>query len=41
MSEKLQKFLPLGGSRREMERLIEAGRVSINGKVATLGDELK
>ena len=40
MSEKLQKILANAGvgSRREMERWIEAGRVSINGKVATLGD---
>jgi len=40
MSEKLQKILANAGvgSRREMERWIQAGRVSINGKVATLGD---
>lgn len=39
MSEKLQKVLANAGvgSRREMERWIEAGRVSVNGNVATLG----
>ncbi|MDP0563230.1 MAG: pseudouridine synthase [Candidatus Endonucleobacter sp. (ex Gigantidas childressi)] len=38
--EKLQKILAgVGiGSRREMERWITAGRVSINGKKATIGD---
>ena len=36
--EKLQKVLARTGlgSRREMERWIEAGRVAVNGKVATL-----
>ncbi|MDM7859859.1 23S rRNA pseudouridine(2605) synthase RluB [Alteromonas sp. ASW11-36] len=40
MSEKLQKILANYGlgSRREMERWIEQGRVSVDGKVATLGD---
>jgi 23S rRNA pseudouridine2605 synthase len=40
MSEKLQKILARGGlgSRREMEQWIDAGRVSINGKIAKLGD---
>ncbi|MGQ8365615.1 23S rRNA pseudouridine(2605) synthase RluB [Glaciecola sp. 1036] len=40
MSEKLQKILANNGvgSRREMEKWIEQGRVSVNGKVATLGD---
>ncbi len=43
MSEKLQKVLAnLGvGSRREMERWIEEGRVSVDGKVATLGDRVE
>lgn len=40
--EKLQKVLARAGlgSRREMERLIEAGRVEVNGKVASLGDRV-
>ncbi|MEP1470584.1 MAG: 23S rRNA pseudouridine(2605) synthase RluB [Halieaceae bacterium] len=40
--EKLQKVLARTGmgSRREMERWIEAGRVSINGKPAKLGDRV-
>lgn len=40
--EKLQKVLARAGlgSRREMERWIDAGRVSVNGKVATLGDRV-
>ena len=40
MSEKLQKILARAGlgSRREMESWISQGRVSIDGKVATLGD---
>lgn len=39
MSEKLQKVLANAGlgSRRKMETWIEAGRISVNGKVATLG----
>lgn len=39
MNEKLQKVLAAEGfgSRREMERLIEAGRVRVNGKPASLG----
>jgi len=43
MSEKLQKVLARGGlgSRRELETWIESGRVSVNGKVATLGDRVK
>ncbi|MDH5786299.1 MAG: 23S rRNA pseudouridine(2605) synthase RluB [Chromatiales bacterium] len=42
MSEKLQKVLARAGfgSRREMERWIEAGRVSINGKIVTLGERV-
>lgn len=40
MSEKLQKILARTGlgSRRELETWIANGRVSMNGKVATLGD---
>ncbi|MFM2479961.1 23S rRNA pseudouridine(2605) synthase RluB [Celerinatantimonas sp. YJH-8] len=40
MSEKLQKILARCGlgSRREMEAAIDAGRASINGQVAKLGD---
>lgn len=39
MSERLQKFLAAEGlgSRREIERWIEAGRIVVNGEVATLG----
>ncbi|AWB65217.1 23S rRNA pseudouridine(2605) synthase RluB [Saccharobesus litoralis] len=39
MSEKLQKVLARAGvgSRREMERVIAEGRVSVNGEVAQLG----
>lgn len=42
MSEKLQKVLANAGhgSRREIETMIAAGRVSVNGKVATLGDRV-
>ncbi|AFU97381.1 23S rRNA pseudouridine(2605) synthase RluB [Simiduia agarivorans] len=41
--EKLQKVLARAGvgSRREMERMIEAGRVEVDGKVATLGDRVQ
>lgn len=40
MSEKLQKLLASAGlgSRRELEKWIVSGRVSVNGSVATLGD---
>jgi 23S rRNA pseudouridine2605 synthase len=40
--EKLQKVLARAGlgSRREMERVIEAGRVVVNGKKAQLGDRV-
>ncbi|MBZ2187598.1 pseudouridine synthase [Alcanivorax sp. JB21] len=40
MSEKIQKVLARAGlgSRRELETWISAGRVSVNGKIATLGD---
>jgi 23S rRNA pseudouridine2605 synthase len=43
MSEKLQKVLANNGigSRREMEKWIEQGRVSVNGNVATLGDRVE
>ena len=39
MTEKLQKVLAARGleSRREVERWIEAGRISVNGKIAKLG----
>ncbi len=42
MSEKLQKVLAGRGlaSRREVERWIEAGRVTVNGKPATRGDRV-
>lgn len=42
MSEKLQKVLANQGlgSRREMERWIEEGRVSVDGTVATIGDRV-
>ena len=42
MSEKLQKVLARAGlaSRREIERWISAGRVSVEGKLATLGDRV-
>ncbi len=41
-SEKLQKVLARAalGSRREMETAIERGQVSVNGKVATIGDRV-
>ena len=43
MSVKLQKFLASCSvaSRRECERLIAEGRVSVNGAVATLGDRIE
>lgn len=42
MSEKLQKVLARAGvgSRREMETVISDGRVSVNGKLAKLGDRV-
>lgn len=41
-TEKLQKVLAnLGhGSRRELEKVLEAGRISVNGKIASLGDRV-
>jgi 23S rRNA pseudouridine2605 synthase len=41
--DKLQKLLAIAGlgSRREMERWIESGRVSVNGRKATLGDRAR
>lgn len=43
MSEKLQKVLARSGhgSRRELEAKIAAGRISVNGKVATLGERIE
>lgn len=43
MTEKLQKVLARSGhgSRRELEAAIAAGRVSVNGKVATLGERIE
>lgn len=43
MSEKLQKVLARAGvgSRRQMEEWISAGRVSVDGKPATLGDRVE
>lgn len=43
MSEKLQKVLARAGhgSRREIESMISAGRVSVDGKLATLGDRVE
>lgn len=43
MSEKLQKVLARAGkgSRREMETVISAGRVSVDGKMAFLGDRVE
>lgn len=43
MSEKLQKVLARSGlgSRRQLEEWIQAGRVSVDGQVATLGDRVE
>lgn len=42
MTEKLQKVLARAaiGSRREMERWIEEGRIKVNGRIAQLGDRV-
>ena len=42
MTEKLQKVLARAGlaSRREIERWITAGRISVDGQLATLGDRV-
>ena len=39
--ERLQKLLARAGlgSRREIERWIEAGEITVNGRLATLGDQ--
>ncbi|NIG88724.1 MAG: 23S rRNA pseudouridylate synthase, partial [Serratia symbiotica] len=43
MSEKLQKVLARTGhgSRREIEAMIDAGRVSVDGKIAKLADRVE
>ena len=43
MSEKLQKVLARAGlgSRRELETMIQASRVSVDGQIAKLGDRLE
>lgn len=43
MSEKLQKVMARAGhgSRREIESLIQQGRISVDGKIATLGDRVE
>lgn len=42
MSEKVQKVLANAGlgSRREIETWIHAGRITVNGKLATIGDRI-
>lgn len=42
MNERLQKYLSRSGvaSRRAAEQLIEAGRVKVNGMIASLGDKV-
>lgn len=42
-SEKLQKVLANSGhgSRREIEAMIQQGRISVDGKIATLGDRIE
>jgi 23S rRNA pseudouridine2605 synthase len=42
MREKIQKILAHAGiaSRRQIESWIEAGRITVNGKIATIGDRM-
>lgn len=42
MTEKIQKILAHAGiaSRRQIETWIEAGRITVNGKTATIGDRM-
>ncbi len=42
MKERLQKIIARAGygSRREIEKWIELGRIKVNGQVATLGDQI-
>lgn len=42
MKERLQKIIARAGygSRREIEKWIELGRIKVNGRVATLGDQI-
>jgi 23S rRNA pseudouridine2605 synthase len=42
MSEKIQKVLANAGigSRRQIEKIIEEGRITINGRLATIGDRM-
>ncbi|MCB1873333.1 MAG: 23S rRNA pseudouridylate synthase B, partial [Gammaproteobacteria bacterium] len=42
IGERIQKVLANAGygSRRELERRIEAGEVKVNGKIAKLGDRI-
>lgn len=41
MTERIQKLLARAGygSRRQLEQVIEAGRIRVNNKIATLGDK--
>ncbi len=43
VGEKLQKVLARAGhgSRREIEAIIQQGRVSVDGKISTLGDRVE
>ena len=43
VGEKLQKILARAGhgSRREIETIIQQGRVSVDGKISTLGDRVE
>ncbi len=42
MSEKIQKILANAGigSRRQVENLIQEGRITVNGRLATIGDRM-